>query len=550
MMISIFLNRIKTTKISVIEYTVVMLFICISNLVNPYLSGKFIDYLSGNGSKNLFKVIFVSIVIINILQIILRYFQSLLSTSINNDMAYSLSNEIFNKIFHSEFSQFCNIDESYLIDQINKDCNAIVRFLTTNVTNFILNLMTLLTCLYVLFQIDILLCLILSLTVPCYILTFNFYKKEIHTAHKISTEKSNQYFSRFSEQINKLAFVKRNGLYKQMEIRLKSAFIEKKHAAINAVKIEYIFNNINQIVIIFAYICIIGIGGYKVIYGNLSIGNFTIINTYFTMLIRSVSFFLGIAGSYQSIKVSVDRVESIFSIPNEKFGTKTIDKIQSIQVKNLTISYRQHQILQNCNYEFMIGKIYGIKGANGEGKTTFLNALLGIFYGEHSGNIQYNHDDITNLNMNQIRYSKIAYLGQDPTFLNMDITSFLMLGIDKEPVKKSYLSHISEYWNIDSSLEKNINENGSNFSGGEQQKLSISRILRKSADVILLDEPTSALDMDSSRKLMDLLELLKEHTIIVMISHDTYALDRCDIVFDITEIQNTQETSSIVTEIY
>lgn len=72
-----------------------------------------------------------------------------------------------------------------------------------------------------------------------------------------------------------------------------------------------------------------------------------------------------------------------------------------------------------------------------------------------------------------------------------------------------------EMLEIDGLLTKDINENGSNLSGGEKQKLSIVRALSKESFLILLDEPTSALDKDSIEKLMTLLKQRKTQAIIL-----------------------------------
>ena len=90
---------------------------------------------------------------------------------------------------------------------------------------------------------------------------------------------------------------------------------------------------------------------------------------------------------------------------------------------------------------------------------------------------------------------------------------------------------------IDGLLTKDINENGSNLSGGEKQKLSIVRALSKESFLILLDEPTSALDKDSIEKLMTLLKQRKTQAIILLVSHDQKVLEQCDEVIDISDLR-------------
>ena len=91
---------------------------------------------------------------------------------------------------------------------------------------------------------------------------------------------------------------------------------------------------------------------------------------------------------------------------------------------------------------------------------------------------------------------------------------------------------------IDGLLTKDINENGSNLSGGRKnKKLSIVRALSKESFLILLDEPTSALDKDSIEKLMTLLKQRKTQAIILLVSHDQKVLEQCDEVIDISDLR-------------
>lgn len=148
---------------------------------------------------------------------------------------------------------------------------------------------------------------------------------------------------------------------------------------------DYLFTNLNQIVVTLAYLCIVGIGGYKVSTGALSIGYFSIINTYFNMILSSVSYFIGLAGSYQDTKVSFRRIQKILDTPNEPVGSECVEPIREICVENLSVRYGDNVILENCSCRFEQGKLYGLCGQNGGGKTTLLNAVTGIFAGEHAG---------------------------------------------------------------------------------------------------------------------------------------------------------------------
>ena len=521
----------------VLSQIFIIFFLWAVGVVSPYLSGLYIDELIAGISFHSFVAFILIIAAANFLKIALRYLQSLVSTNLGQRMVHQINNILFQKIFTSNYAYYCNIDCAYYIDQINRDSNAVVNFLISNIFNFFLQAATIIASAVIVFQADKLLCVIILLLIPFYICTFLLNKNKMHTAKAALKQRLNQYASNCAEQINKLSYIKRNTLYHEMSERLTRSFNHLLSASLHSVSVDYLFTNLNQVVIILAYLCIIGIGGYKVTTGALSIGLFSVINTYFNMMISSVSYFVGIAGSYQDTKISFQRIQKILQTPDEDKGDLLPESIHQVEVKDFSLQYGSHVILNHCNVIFRAGCIYGLRGPNGTGKTTLLNALVGLFSGEISGHIYYDGISINQLDMPALRRKKISYIEQAPVLLNMSVRDYLHFGIEQNHAVSENQEQLLKVWDIDYLLDKEMNENGSNFSGGEKQKLALVRALSKESSLILLDEPTSALDKPSVAKLIDLLQSIKSNTIIIVVSHDLDMLEHCDEVINLSSIQ-------------
>ena len=521
----------------VLSQIFIIFFLWAVGVVSPYLSGLYIDELIAGISFHSFVAFILIIAAANFLKIALRYLQSLVSTNLGQRMVHQINNILFQKIFTSNYAYYCNIDCAYYIDQINRDSNAVVNFLISNIFNFFLQAATIIASAVIVFQADKLLCVIILLLIPFYICTFLLNKNKMHTAKAALKQRLNQYASNCAEQINKLSYIKRNTLYHEMSERLTRSFNHLLSASLHSVSVDYLFTNLNQVVIILAYLCIIGIGGYKVTTGALSIGLFSVINTYFNMMISSVSYFVGIAGSYQDTKISFQRIQKILQTPDEDKGDLLPESIHQVEVKDFSLQYGSHVILNHCNVIFRAGCIYGLRGPNGTGKTTLLNALVGLFSGEVSGHIYYDGISTDQLDMPALRRKKISYIEQAPVLLNMSVRDYLHFGIEQNHAVSENQEHLLKVWDIDYLLDKEMNENGSNFSGGEKQKLALVRALSKESSLILLDEPTSALDKPSVAKLIDLLQSIKSNTIIIVVSHDLDMLEHCDEVINLSSIQ-------------
>lgn len=529
-----FLQKYARNNIKILVcYFLVLIVLWSIDMILPYVSGIYIDHLVNDISVRKISIFLLFLAFINIIKVIGQYSRTLLNTKLNNTIIYQISRDIFQKIFRTDYKHYSNIDCAYQIDKINRDTNILVRFFTGNIVNFILQVVTIILCGMILYQSDIVLCFVVFALLPIYIATFYLNKHSMYSAHSISKEKNNEYFSIYMEQLLKLPHVKRNTLFDEMNKRLENAYIMSSQAVINSVKVDYIFTNLNQVIIVIVYLCIVGIGGYKVSIGELSIGYFSIINIYFNMIIRSIAYFLGLVSTYQDAKVSYNRLSAINNKKYEINGNLELDSINRVLADCIRIYGKNIEFLRPFTYEFEKGKIYGIVGTNGSGKTTLLNALLGLYSAEYSGCIKYNNVDIQQFNLYNIRKKHISYVEQNPIMFNMSVKEYLKFGCtsDEKFIKRQ--NKLICKFNVEYLLSKEINENGNNLSGGEKQKLALIKAFSKESSLILLDEPSSALDIKSIDVLLSYLNKRKNEAIIILVTHDLNLIKSCDDIIEL-----------------
>lgn len=120
--------------------------------------------------------------------------------------------------------------------------------------------------------------------------------------------------------------------------------------------------------------------------------------------------------------------------------------------------------------------------------------------------------------------NKITYVQQNNSFINASILDNLLYGQSKvtssEQINNALKLSSSEFTNnLPEKLDTIIDPNGSNFSGGELQRLMLARALVKNADVLLLDEITSNLDSESEMIIKNTLSLIKNKKTIIIIAH-------------------------------
>lgn len=243
---------------------------------------------------------------------------------------------------------------------------------------------------------------------------------------------------------------------------------------------------------------------------------------------------------YASITDGVEDDFKIFSREKNKIENSLIDLDGSLEFQNIEFSYpgAQNKILKNINFKICKNELIGIYGNSGAGKSTLLNIILGLIK-PSSGKIILNNKPVNLNNFNW--YQKIGLVSQK-VFLNNDkIINNIAFGIPEDQVDQKKINEVIKQSELSNFLENNgtsvhdiVGEEASKISGGQAQRIAISRALYKNSEVIIMDEPFSNLDTKVTKKLMQTIKILKKNKIIIIVSHQYETLNFCDKIFKLS----------------
>lgn len=300
---------------------------------------------------------------------------------------------------------------------------------------------------------------------------------------------------------------------------------------------SYLFNGM-QMIAVYGYV------GYKCFIGDFSIGEFTML----TLAILSISQITGnIASSFMEVKQQGEYLHNYFSFISYSEDQTDACNIQlgtnfDITFENVQFVYSgsEDKALNDISYTFHAGKKYGIVGANGSGKTTFIHLLMGL-YSSTSGQVRLNQSPIQTLNREQY-YALYSPVLQDFNIYAYTIRENIAMTSPGDDTKLTLLMgqmNITERLKqlpqkIDTYITTEYEKEGTEFSGGEQQKIAIMRAVYKDAPILVLDEPTSALSPKSEYELYKQINEMAVGKTVFFISHRMASCRMCDeiLVFD------------------
>ena len=204
-----------------------------------------------------------------------------------------------------------------------------------------------------------------------------------------------------------------------------------------------------------------------------------------------------------------------------------------IQIKNLSKNYdSKTRVLKNLSFNFKAGKTYALTGPSGSGKSTLLN-LISLIDKPSSGSIKIDNTNInffSNNTNDKIRSNKIGIVYQDKNLLS-DFTILENVYLARLAINgnKNKALYEAKYLLEKVGLVKRINHIPSQISGGEAQRVAISRAIINSPKIILADEPTGSLDTKNAKLIF---KLLLQHKInnrtIIFATHNRYFANMAD----------------------
>jgi ABC-type bacteriocin/lantibiotic exporter with double-glycine peptidase domain len=557
-------NILKILKPLIPQYVVSIslgLFINLLIIGSSFLSKILIDNILPSNNVSMLIEFMIGYLSYFILKSMASFGRNYLFSKHGYRILFDIRGEVYSAIVSKfNFVAFSTENQGYIITLFRDWLNSISWFLSNVLLNTITDCLLLILTLALLAIIDLNMLCITLVTLPIYGFLYLFFNPKIKDTRKSMMEKDAIVTQNLKDSLDSIKEIR--------VLNAESVFTEKYNASQKEfcnLGLKYVittaaYSSLTSIASVLGHVIVLLCGTLAVYDGKMSVGTLISLNSIVALLYSPVERIVGFNRVLQAFKIEMAKLNDVLrkniSLDNPQ---KSVDyciqsnspKVETILgLSNVSFSYGERHILEGVCLNFEPGKTYAIVGENGSGKSTLINLITGLLVPSR-GNVFFDGTNIHN-NLEQFR-SHIGYVPQDTMLLNESIESNITFC--RNAVSEHALEEVLHICEVDVIMKTNsmsidtvIGEKGNKLSGGQKQKIALSRALYRKPKLLIIDEGTSNIDSDTEERILKRVKSVYPDMTIIIVSHRLSTVRKADriIVLDKSQVAENGEYAQLL----
>lgn len=433
---------------------------------------------------------------------------------------------LYADVFKLNYDKYIEDGPTAIRDLVWNAADAYAGLYFDVIPSLIVNIATIIVSIYISFTLNHIAAFLMFITLPIHYFGFKLLNKKLAKLSVKLRQASSKSQSNIHSVVSQVDFIKQNSENENLLPMIKKNILESEGVR---KKVNYVANGVsglliglNQIIqsLTIVFLAALALKNKDAFGGVVYV---MLVFPYFSNAIRGLSFTnLGIA----DVKAADEFLKTMIEYREEDGTLDMPSDVKSIRFDINSVDIYDKNLLNDIHMSFKKGDIVGIKGESGTGKSTLVKlipkfrSVKGIYI-----------NDIPIEKIKNEEYLKnISYYSQNTPIISDTIYNNLNFG--RKPVQKSVyenLKFLSKFNNLD----EMIIENGANLSGGDKQRIALSRYFVENAQIVILDEPTSSLDKETETEIMTAVLENNKDKIIFIISHNNDIMNYCNYIVEV-----------------
>ena len=504
-----------------------------------FVAGKLIPAI---GSGNLLSVskIIISTLVIFLIQKIAQFGQDIYVAKPALEISEVMRQKLFSNIHKIKINFINNISAGDITYRLTEDADRVSEVIYKSFQDTLPCVLQLLAVIIYMFYLDWSLTLSSLVIAPIIIISVNTFGKKVLKASEKSQETTSDLAGLIGESINGISTIRAFAAENWIKRRFNKKLEYNKTAKYKTLKLLAFQHPVVGFVEAFGILAILGLGTLRINQGLLTSEEFSSFFAAILMLIDPISHISTNFNDYKQAEASLNRLKKINLEPieQEEKNLKNISKIEGkIEFRNVSFEYKKNnEVLKEINLQISKGQVIAFVGSSGAGKSTMM-ALILKFITPNNGKIYIDDKEIKSISSTNLR-KNIALVQQQPFLFSGRIIEVIKMGrefSEEDVIKSAKIANAHKFiQKLPSKYETKISERGTNFSGGQIQRIAIARAILGNPSILLLDEATSALDAESEAEVQKGLNQAMNNRTVIIIAHRLSTTQGADkiVVFD------------------
>jgi len=469
----------------------------------------------------------LSALLIAIIAAIASYVDNYYTTSVGQWVANDLRIRIYEHLHRLSLRFYDRGKTGALMSTITSDVSTVQSFASSSTLGIVVDLMTIVFMLGLMFWLDWDFTLIAVGVTPFLLLFVMRFKKAVKEVTRIVRVRQSEVVAVVQEGLGSVRAIKAFGRQDLELARMEAASHATVEAALKARQVKSLLSPVVSIVVALCTAIVLWKGTSLIVAGTMTAGALTVYLAYLTKFFKPVKDLASMTSAIAQTTVALERIQKILSadeiIPERADATDPGRVKGAITFDHVAFAYGDDApVLRDVSFTIAPGQVVGIVGPTGSGKSTVLS-LIPRFYDPHAGRVLIDGTDVATYKLAALR-AQFGFVLQETVLFRGTIRENIAYGrpgaSDAEILAAAKLANADEFISrMPHGYDSVVGERGDTLSGGQRQRIGIARAVIRNSPIMILDEPTAALDTESERLVIEGLQRLMKGRTVIMIAH-------------------------------
>jgi ABC-type multidrug transport system fused ATPase/permease subunit len=515
--------------------------IVLDNVVGSHKLPSWLDdvlkpLLAGSSKMQIAVAAAIMGVVIALVGALASYAANYYTESVGQWVANDLRKRTYHHLERLSLGYFDTHQTGALLSTITSDIQTIQNFASSSTLSIVIDLLTIVGMLGVMFWLNWDFTLIVVAVTPIMLLMASRFKKVVTKATREVRKQQSNMVAVVQQGLESVRVVKAFGRQDLEQQELGEVSRATLEAALKARKVKALLSPMIAIIVSLCTAIVLWRGSALILEGTMTAGGLIVFLAYLAQFFKPVKDLASITNQIAQTAVGVERVRGILDadivIPEFPDAHDPDPFRGEIEFEEVGFAYAADTpVLQRVSFTIKPGQMVGIVGATGGGKSTIVS-LIPRFYDPTVGKVKIDGVDIRQYKLQALR-NQIGYVLQETVLFRGTLRDNIAYGragaTEEEVLEAAKLANADEFIaRMPHGYDTLVGERGETLSGGQRQRIGIARALIRNNPILILDEPTAALDTESERAVIEALDRLMEGRTVITIAHRLSTIRNCD----------------------